>query len=692
MQQQQNCGPGGGSTKSAAKDPLLQPFQLKHVLLKNRIMSTSHACGLEEGGLPKERDQVYHEEKAKGGIALTMFGGSSNVAPDSPSIFRQLYVGDDEIIPYLQQFSERIHAYGAGLMCQITHLGRRGDPSAGNWLPTIGPSPLRETLHRSFPKEMDEHDIERVIKAYGQAARRCKEGGLDGIETLASSHLIGQFLSPMCNRRTDRFGGTLENRCRFGLMVHEEIRRQTGDDFVVGIRHSVDEHGADGLSFEDCVAIAKIFERSGYIDFFNAIFGRMDTELTLVVDNMPGMDSPSAPWLEAVGAFKREVNLPVFHAARISDIASARFAIGEGLLDMVGMTRAHIADPHIVTKLERGDEGRIRPCVGATHCMSQHRPACLHNPSTGREQALPHVVAVSSAPGRKVAIVGGGPAGLEAARVSAERGHEVVLFEAADQLGGQVLLGARASWRRDLAGVIDWRVQELERLGVEVHLNFYAEPSDILARSPDCVIVATGGIPDIDWIDGAEYCATVWDAVTGSVPLGEEIVVYDGTGRHPAPQCAEYCASAGKTTTLVGLDGFLAVELTYSERVTWKRRLYELGIATKFDHRLKSVRKRGNGLLALFVNEVTGASLELNCDQLFVEHGTIPADDIFQELRSHSINDGVTNIDALLQGESQSPPGSLSDGGFELHRIGDAVASRNIHAAVLDALRLCGVL
>ena len=196
MQQQQNCGPGGGSTKSAAKDPLLQPFQLKHVLLKNRIMSTSHACGLEEGGLPKERYQVYHEEKAKGGIALTMFGGSSNVAPDSPSIFRQLYVGDDEIIPYLQQFSERIHAYGAGLMCQITHLGRRGDPSAGNWLPTIGPSPVRETLHRSFPKEMDEHDIERVIKAYGQAARRCKEGGLDGIETLASSHLIGQFLSP----------------------------------------------------------------------------------------------------------------------------------------------------------------------------------------------------------------------------------------------------------------------------------------------------------------------------------------------------------------------------------------------------------------------------------------------------------------------------------------------------------------
>ena len=182
-------------------------------------MSTSHACGLEEGGMPKERYQRYHEEKAKGGIGLTMFGGSSNVAPDSPSVFQQLYVGDDEVIPYLQQFSERVHKHGAAIMCQITHLGRRGEPYQGHWLPTIGPSAIRETLHRSFPKEMDDHDIARVVSAYGAAARRCKEGGLDGIETLGNSHLIGQFLSPATNKRTDRYGGSLENRCRFGLIV-----------------------------------------------------------------------------------------------------------------------------------------------------------------------------------------------------------------------------------------------------------------------------------------------------------------------------------------------------------------------------------------------------------------------------------------------------------------------------------------
>ena len=207
-------------------DPLLQPFQLKHLHLKNRIMSTSHACGLEEGGLPKEAYQRYHEEKARGGIALSMFGGSSNVAPDSPNTFQQLYVGDDAIIPYLQSFSERMHAQGAALMCQITHLGRRGDTYADNWLPTIAPSPIRETLHRAFPREMDRHDIDRVVKAFGAAALRCKEGGLDGIETLAGAHLIGQFLSPVTNKRSDDFGGSLENRCRFGLMVFEEIRRR----------------------------------------------------------------------------------------------------------------------------------------------------------------------------------------------------------------------------------------------------------------------------------------------------------------------------------------------------------------------------------------------------------------------------------------------------------------------------------
>jgi hypothetical protein len=284
-------------------------------------------------------------------------------------------------------------------------------------------------------------------------------------------HLIGQFLSPYTNRRTDPFGGSTENRARFGLMVHEAIRRRVGGDFLVGIRFVVDEDTEKGIDFEECVRLARIFERAGHVDFFNCIFGRMDTDLALAEHNMPGMSQPIAPFLRTVGAFKREVGLPVFHAARIPDIATARHAIRDGLLDMVAMTRAHMADPNIVNKLARGEEERIRPCVGASYCTYK-KVACIHNPATGREQVLPQVVERSERPGRKVAVVGGGPAGLEAARVSAERGHEVVLFEAGSRLGGQMLIAVRATWRRDLIAVVDWRAAELARLGADVRLGF----------------------------------------------------------------------------------------------------------------------------------------------------------------------------------------------------------------------------
>ena len=673
----------------ANRDPLLQPLAIKHVRFKNRLMSTSHASGMEQDGMPVERYQAYHEMKARGGIALTMFGGSSNVAPDSPNVFRQLNVGVDEVIPYLQQFSQRIHAFDARLMCQITHLGRRGEPYASNWLPMIAPSPVRETLHRSFPKEMDQNDITRVVKAYGAAALRCKEGGLDGIETLAGGHLIGQFLSPKTNHRTDRYGGSLANRCRFGLEVFEEIRRRVGDNFLVGFRYVVDEgNAADDMGFEECVEIAQMFERAGCLDFFNAIYGRMDTEIGLAVDNMPGMASPIAPWLKRVGEFKREVKLPVFHAARISDIATARHAIREGLLDMVAMTRAHIADPYIVAKLEAGKEELIRPCVGATHCQSQYRPHCIHNPSTGREASLPQIIARAAKPGRRVVVVGGGPAGLEAARVTAERGHKVTLFEAADRLGGQVLLAARASWRKDVVGIIDWRRAELERLGVEVRLNAYAERADVLAEKPDVVIIATGGTPDIEWIPGAELCTSVWDAISAAVPLGQDILVYDGTGRHPAPQAAELAIGQGRKAQLVSIDAMLAQELTYAERAIWKRRAYELKLPMLFDHEIEKVERRGNRLAATFRNLMTRETVEQLADQVIVERGTLPADQLYRELRDEAGNDGVTDLDALLA----SKPQPLARAGFELHRIGDAVASRNIHAAILDAIRLCFVM
>ncbi|MBV9735362.1 MAG: FAD-dependent oxidoreductase [Acidisphaera sp.] len=684
------AAPDTQPTAARRSDPLLQPLQLKKLRLRNRIMSTSHASTLDDGGIPKERYQRYHEEKAKGGIALTMFGGSSMVSRDSSWGGGQVDVSGDEVIPWLQGFSERIHGHGAAIMCQISHLGRRADAMGWNWLPTLGPSRIRETRHRNFPREMDRHDIDRVIREYAAAALRCREGGLDGVETVTGGHLIGQFFSPRTNHRTDEFGGSTENRARFGLMVHEAIRRAVGDDWIVGIRFVVDEDIEDGIDFEECLRIARLFEREGHVDFFNAIFGRMDTDLALAEHNMPGMSQPLAPFLPAVGAFKREVGLPVFHAARIQDVATARHAIAEGLLDMVAMTRAHMADPQIVNKLMRGEEERIRPCVGASYCMYK-KVACLHNPATGREDRLPQIVEDAPVPGRRVVVVGGGPGGLEAARVAAQRGHSVVLFEAGAKLGGQLLIAVRASWRRDLIPIVDWRAAEIERLGVDVRLNRYAEPEDVLAERPDAVIIATGGVPDTDWLDGAEHCSTVWDVLADASQAKDDVIVYDCTGRHQAASCALHLAENGRSVQFVTLDDNVALEMEYSSRVIYRKRLARTGVRIIGDNALIRVRPSGNRLAATFRHELTGAESELVASQVVIEHGTVPVDDVFHGLRAGSMNDGVTDIDALLERRPQSPA-RPRDGAFELHRIGDAVTSRNVHGAIYDALRLCSAL
>ena len=673
------------------KDPLLQPFRLRNFTLKNRVVSTPHAPAYAEDGKTKLRYQLYHEEKAKGGIGMTMFGGSSFVAPDTPSVFGQIDVSSDDIIPYFQQFSDRIHRYDCGLICQISHLGRRTTWNAGNWFPVIAPSRVREPSHRAFPREMDRHDIKRVIAAYAAAAVRCREGGLDGTEILLHGHLPEQFQSPATNFRTDEYGGSLQNRMRFTLHLIEAVRSAVGPDFIVGVRIGANEDFDGGFGLSEGIEAAQMVEEQGHVDYMTVNFGHIESNYALA-KHIPGMWSPFAPWLDQVKRFRQHITVPLVHACRIADIATARHAVAESILDLVGMTRAHIADPYIVKKIEAGREDKIRPCVGASYCLDRvgqgHDALCIHNAATGREATMPHVIAKTSGPIRKVAVVGGGPAGLEAARVSAARGHQVVLFEASGKLGGQLRIAALAGWRKDMVGIADWYAQQLEDLGVEIRWNVMAGREEVEAEKPDVVIVATGGIPDTDIVPGGDLAISVWDALTGP-PLGGEILVYDDNGQPNAPSCADALSGRpGSKVEYVTTDRAAASDMGTQNFSIFLQHFYRKGITITPDSRLKAIRREGNKLSVTFSNEYGGPDSERLVDHVIVEHGTLPLDDLYHECRSASTNDGITDQDALMRGAPQNTV-TNADGAYMLFRVGDAVASRNVHAAIYDSLRLC---
>ena len=673
-------------------DPLLQPFRLRHLVLKNRVMSTAHAPSYVEDGLPRLRYQLYHEEKAKGGLALTMFGGSSSVARDSPSSFGQIDISGDRIIPVLQEFAARIHAHGCALMIQLTHAGRRTRWDTGDWLPNVSASPLREYQHRSTPKEMEVEDIQRVQRQYGDAAWRAKEGGLDGLEVICSSHLPDQFWSPTMNHRTDGYGGSLANRIRFSLEMFEEIRRRVGHDYIVGIRMSGNEMLEGGLSPEESLEIAVRHAESGLIDFVNVVGADATTDLG-IAKLIPTMGQRTAPFTELARAIRTATRLPVFHATRITDPSTARHVLEEGCADMVGMTRAHIADPHIVAKVMRGEEDRIRPCVGAGYCIDRiyvgGDALCVHNPATGREQTMPHVIARGDGPGRRVVVIGGGPAGLEAARVSAARGHAVTLLEATDRLGGQVNLAARLDRRREILSIAGWLEREVELAGVDLRLNCYAEPEDVLALEPDVVVVATGGLPNTEFFgDGGDLVVSGWDVLSGQTALSGEILVYDEHGQHQGPSVAEFLASRGAKVTFVIPDRMPAIELGATNSAQFMKILYAAGVRFVPDLALKGVRREGNGVVATLKNMYTEQREERAADHIVVEHGTLPADELYHGLKPGSRNHGEVDLDALMEGRPQALTAN-PDGRYQLFRVGDAVASRNIHAAIYDSLRLC---
>lgn len=667
---------------------LLKPFKLKNLTIRNRIMSTSHADRFADGGMPGDRLQRYHVEKAKGGIGLTMFGGSSSVAPDSPAgWWNGISLESDAVIPHLQTFSKKVHDEGAALMVQMTHMGRRTRWDTGSWLAPVTPTPSRDHYARSVAREIEEWDIRRIVKGFGQAARRCKEGGLDGVEVMASAlHLIDQFWSPTTNQRTDKYGGSLENRMRFSFEVLEEVRRQVGDDYIVGIRLSGDEMLEGGLTADDCFTIIRKIVSSGLIDFANVYGGQMSDMISYAM-NLPGMIAPSAPFLYLASAVKAEMDIPVFHATRITDLATAARAIEEGHVDMIAMTRAHIADPYIVTKMIEGRPEDIRPCVGASYCLSGRGAICLHNPASGREASIPQVIKKGPVR-RRIVVVGGGPAGMEAARVSASRGHEVILFEATDKLGGQINIAAKADWREGLANIARWLEGQVRKLGVDIRLGHAPTAQEIKALSPEIVVLATGGAPNLDGFEGREHAVSTWDILEGRIPLAQNVLIWDDSGNEAAISCAEFASKRGALVELSTYDKFPGEEIPKGNLPIFLRETYKRDVVFTPDRRLKKIYAEGNKRVAVLENVFTGQQEERAVEQIVVEQGTNPNRQLYLELKPDSRNLGEVDLDALVAGRPQEIVNN-AEGIFQVFSVGDAVVSRNIHAAIYDSIRLC---
>ncbi|MGS2742161.1 dimethylglycine demethylation protein DgcA [Halomonas sp. LS-001] len=686
-----------------AFDAIFQPIDIGKLTIRNRVVSTAHAeVHATDGGMTTERYVRYYEEKAKGGCGLCICGGSSVVSIDSPQgWWSSVNLSTDRIIPHFQNLADAVHKHGGKIMIQITHMGRRSRWDGFDWPTLLSPSGIREPVHRSTCKTIEEEEIWRIIGDFAQAARRAKEGGLDGVELSAvHQHLIDQFWSPRVNKRTDQWGGSFENRMRFGMEVLKAVRAEVGDDFVVGMRICGDEFHPDGLTQDDMKQIATYYDATGQVDFFGVVGSGCDTHNTLA-NVIPNMSYPPEPFLHLAAGIKEIVSVPVIHAQNIKDPNQAQRILEGGYVDLVGMTRAHIADPHLIAKIKMNQIDQIKQCVGANYCIDRQYQGldvlCIQNAATSREyMGLPHIIEKSDGPVRKVVVVGGGPGGMEAARVAAERGHDVVLFEAAEQLGGQITIAAQAPQRDQIAGITRWYQLELARLSVDVRLGTRADADELTAMQADIVVLATGGqpfleqYPDWGYSDDPQESLVVssWDILSGSVAPGNNVLLYDTICEFAGVSAADYLADKGAKVEIVTDDIKPGAAVGGTTFPTYYRSLYEKEVIMTSDMMLHKVYREGDQLVAVLENEYTGQQEERVVDQVVVENGVRPDEALYYALKQQSRNHGQVDLEALYAADPQ-PSLSENGEGFLLFRLGDCNAPRNTHAAIYDALRIC---
>lgn len=664
-------------------DKVWEPLTIGSTTVKHRIVMTATTVLYAIDNILSDRHIAYYRERAKGGAAL-MFTEQQAAYPVANGSFHAGCTAyDKRAIPQYEKLADAVHEYGAKQFVQLygTGVHDKGTMMVDEWHPLWAASRVPSSVHHEIPLEMEQHHIDEVVAGFAQSAANVQIAGIDGVEVSAAhSYMLGQFLSPAYNRRTDAYGGSAAKRCQLILEVADAIRQRVGPGFTFGLRMSFDEFVGDaGITQEQAEEQLEIFASSGYFDFFNISGGGYPT-LALTVGSMSVEEGFMIPF----GKRAKEIvgdRAKVFVAGRIRDIRMAEKALADGAADMVAMTRMHVADPFFIRKLREGRESEIIECVGANECVARafdnREVICAMNPITGRERKWGDgtLVPVDAAERKKVAVVGGGPAGMKCASVAARRGHEVTLFEREAELGGHLAqlkhLPTRAGWGIAISNL----EREMRATGVDVRVGEAASAETLAALGCDALIVATGATWDAtgfslaraerDGIPGAsgdrvlDLGTALRCAREDPTSLGKRIVVIDESSLYEPLGLAEVLAQAGADVEVVSPELFIGSDVArHLEMPHLYPRLAKLGVRLTAQHFVERIDDRSVAIYSIWGG---GERVLEGVDTVVISMGRTPREDLYRE---------------------------LEETGAVVHRIGDALAPRHTAAVIYEGEEL----
>ena len=586
---------------------LLSPLQIGPIEVRNRVLISAHVPGFAKDNKPAEQYIAYHRNYAQNGVGLQITGGtpvheSGLLGMNSDALWNL----NDSIVPGYRALSDAVHAKGGRILAQLAHSGGTvliNQPGLESW----AASPVRSEINGNIAHEMTLAEIHEVIEAHAEGAKRAAAGGMDGVEILGAFGFLPQaFLSPLTNHRTDKYGGALKNRLRFLLELLEAVRGALGRDHVLGVRLPGDEFEPGALDLEQMKIICKQIAATGLIDYLNII---AHTNITHLGRSRHWAPTPTRHgiFVHLAGEIREVVNLPVFTVGRIVDPAHADHIIAQGQADMVGMSRAHICDPQILPKIRGQVPSSIRTCVGANVCIANRyggKPIrCIQNPTV----ATPGVALSPTQASKKVSVIGAGPAGLECARICAERGHTVQVFDAANKSGGQLALWASAPSTGELARIIEWRLDELQRLDVPLHLNHLMSREDITALDTQAVVIATGALDTCRSFagNGSIKVISAHELLCGTpVNAAKALVLNEGRGQ-AGLAASEVLLHQNIATEIVTSDIAVAADLDPTNRAAWYQRLGERDCTFTAAHVIESVNANIVVLRNVFDNRLS---------------------------------------------------------------------------------------